>query len=182
MFGASQCASEARNADGRTAVTRHSPVSNIEQFHSVCGAIFQAGWASNSTGNSHARVTTYRPWRTPNRHVGTARVWQRRSAPMPVMWRRDALVSSFPRARLPRLRSANVLVSEMRRGNYPQRGSHGKAFPIGRLDRTGDAFHLVIRQQCETFFQRKRGFPAATTSAGHSPMIVGEKGIICEED
>ena len=43
-----------------------------------------------------------------------------------------------------------------------------------------EAPSISDRQQCETFFQRKRGFPAATTSL--SPMIVGEKGIICEED
>src|SRR6476469_7409922 len=119
-------------------------------------------------GNSHARVTTYRPWQTPNRHVGTARVWRRRSAPMPVMWRRDALVPSFPRARPPRLRSTNLLLYELRRGNYSQRGSHGKAAPIGRLDRTGDAFHLVSLATMRNFFQRKGGFRAATTSAGHS--------------
>ena len=40
--------------------------------------------------------------------------------PCPVMWRRDALVPSFPRARLPWLRSASVLLYEMQRGNHSQ--------------------------------------------------------------
>ena len=55
------------------------------------------------------------------RHVGAARVWRRRSAAVPILRRRNAFVPSFPRAWPPRLRSANFLLHEMRRGNYPQR-------------------------------------------------------------
>ena len=62
-------------------VTGHSPVSNIEQFHSVCGAIFQAGRASIRWGILMPELQLP-SMQTPNRHVGTARVW-RRDRPCP---------------------------------------------------------------------------------------------------
>ena len=58
----------------------------------------------------------------------------------------------------------------------------GKPHPQAVFDRTGDANKLVISANNAKLFQQKGSFRAATTSVGHSPMIVGEKGILCEED
>ena len=44
----------------------YSPLSNIEQISIQLRCNILAGWVSNSMGNSHARVTTYRLWQTPN--------------------------------------------------------------------------------------------------------------------